>query len=188
MILTFMRMLFLTCWHKLTASEVSLFVMWSVILMSLLLFHDDAEECMCQSPLTGSSFNEDNCTVFCRLKAFLVDTPGWVWIEPCNLTKNRHQAFVAWVNHCDGEGELSKCTQSVKAWITNSHHKNEQSMSFKWHTELLAKCFATLDEDADDHLLDHQKVEKLLKGTQSLDAELVASKAVIMQNCLDQRQ
>ncbi len=71
-------------------------------------FVDDAEECMCQLPLTGPSFDEDNCTVFCRLKAFLVDTPGWAWIEPCNLTENGRQAFMAWANHCNGEGELSK--------------------------------------------------------------------------------
>ena len=100
-------------------------------------FADDAEECMCQLPLTGPSFDEDNCTVFCRLKAFLVDTPGWAWIEPCNSTENGCQAFMAWANHCNGEGELSKCIQLVKAQIANSHCKNEWSMSFEWHMELL---------------------------------------------------
>ena len=125
-------------------------------------FADDAEECMCQLLLTGPSFDEDNCTVFCRLKAFLVNTPGWAWIEPCNSMENGCQAFMAWVNHCNGEGKLSKCTQLAKAWSQLA--RINVSMSFEWHTELLTKSFATLDEDVDEHLSDHQKVEKSLKG------------------------
>ena len=54
-------------------------------------------------------------------------------------------------------------------------------MSFERYTELLTKCFSTLDKDIDEKLSDIQKVNGLLKGIKTQDMELLASKAVISQ-------
>ena len=54
-------------------------------------------------------------------------------------------------------------------------------MWFEHYTELLIKCFSTLDKDMDKKLSDIQKVNALLKGIKTQDMELSASKTVISQ-------
>ena len=55
-------------------------------------------------------------------------------------------------------------------------------MSFKKYTELLTKCFTTLDKDPDERVSAHQKIERLLKGIKTPDTKLLACKAVILQS------
>jgi len=71
-------------------------------------FANEAERRMFQLPLTGEAFNEDNMEVYHMLKSFLVNTAGWTWIKPFDATENRREAVLAWVDHYNGQGELSK--------------------------------------------------------------------------------
>ena len=145
-------------------------------------FADDFERRLYQLPLTGAAFEEDNRKVYHLLKAFLIDTPGWAWIEHYNATEHGRGAFWAWADHYNGQGELSKRTQMAKATLQSLHYKNEWSMSFERYSELLTKVFVSLDKDLDEALSNQQKIEKLLKGINTPDTELTASKAVIMLN------
>ena len=145
-------------------------------------FIDTMEERMFQLPLVGPRFEEDNRVVYRKLKAFLIDTAGWAWIEPFNASEDGRSAFWAWSDHYNGRGEMSKRTALAKARIDSLHYKNERSMSFEKYTEFLTKAFTTLEKDEDERLSNRQKVERLIKGINTGDAELQASKAVIMQN------
>lgn len=147
-------------------------------------FVDEAEEWMYQLPLVSHRFEEDNCNVFQKLQAFLIDMAGWAWIEPFNTTEDGRGAFWAWSNHYNGQGELSKWMSLTKACIESLHYKNKQSMSFEKYVEYLMKAFTTLEKDQDESLSEWQKVEKLLKGINTSNGELQARKAVIMQNYL----
>jgi hypothetical protein len=62
-------------------------------------FAANEEQIMYQFPLTGGSFELDNQAVYWKLKAFLIDSPGWAWIEPHNTAKNGLAAFMAWTAH-----------------------------------------------------------------------------------------
>ncbi len=132
-------------------------------------------------PLTGNAFELDNHTVYRELKAFLINSPGWAWIESYDKTENGRAAFKAWTDHYNGEGELSKRTAIAKAKLEQIHYKNERILSFEKVSEILTKCFNTLYKDPDQRYSDRQKVEKLLKTIQCQDAELVSSKSVIDQ-------
>jgi hypothetical protein len=145
-------------------------------------FVDTREERMYQLALVGPGFDEDIRAVYRLLKSYLINTAGWAWIEPMNSTENGRVTFWAWSNHYNGQGELSKRTSLSKAWVESLHYKNEQSMSFEKYTELLTKCFTTLDKDPDERVSARQKVERLLKGINTSDTELQACKAVISQN------
>jgi hypothetical protein len=57
---------------------------------------------MYQFPLMGSSFQLDNQAVFRKLKAFLINSPGWAWNEPHNAAKNGRAAYMAWTVHHNG--------------------------------------------------------------------------------------
>jgi hypothetical protein len=55
------------------------------------------EQQMYQFPLTVGSFELDNqMVVYHKLKAFLIDSPGWAWIEPHDTAKNGRAAYMAW--------------------------------------------------------------------------------------------
>ena len=89
-------------------------------------------------------FESDNRDVYRKLKAFLINTPEWAWIEPFNGMEDGHQAFRAWSNHYNGEGALSKRTALAKQRLDQLHYKNEKSMTFERYTELMTQCFQML--------------------------------------------
>ena len=144
-------------------------------------FVDTVEERMYQLPLNGPAFEEDNRAVYRKLKSFLIKTPSYAWIESYDSTENGRDAYLTWLEHYNGEGELSKRTAMAKAKIDQAHYKSEKSMSFENYTSVLTKCFTTLSKDEDQAYSDRQKVEKLLKGIKCSDGELIAAKAVIDQ-------
>jgi hypothetical protein len=144
-------------------------------------FATTEEERMYQFPLAGNSFELDNQSVYRKLKAFLIDSPGWAWIEPHDTAENGRAAYMAWTAHYNGEGELSKRTATAKAKLDQLHYKNERSMSFEKCTEIMTKCFNTLHKDPDQRYSDRQKVEKLLKAIKCQEGELLAAKVVVDQ-------
>ena len=144
-------------------------------------FATTEEQQMYQFPLAGNSFELDNQSVYRKLKAFLIDSPGWAWIEPHDTAEDGRAAYMAWTAHYNGEGELSKRTAIAKAKLDQLHYKNERSMSFEKCTEVMTKCFNTLHKDPDQRYSDRQKVEKLLKAIKCQEGELLAAKVVIDQ-------
>lgn len=144
-------------------------------------FATTEEQRMYQFPLAGASFELDNQSVYRKLKAFLIDSPGWAWIEPHDTAEDGRAAYLAWTAHYNGEGELSKRTAFAKAKLDQLHYKNERSMSFEKCTEIMTKCFNTLHKDVDQRYSDRQKVEKLLKIIKCQEGELLAAKVVIDQ-------
>ena len=143
------------------------------------VFADDAERRVYQLPLVGEAFDMDSKSVYRLLKSFLVNTPGWTWIESFDTTENGRGAFLAWADHYNGQGELSKRTAMAKARVKNLFYKNERSLPFEKVTEILSKSFSTLDKDPDERRSGRQKVDKLLAVIQTTDMELVSQKAVI---------
>jgi hypothetical protein len=58
-------------------------------------FTTTEEEQMYQFLLTGGSFELDNQKVYCKLKAFLINSQGWAWIKPNNSAENGMAAYMA---------------------------------------------------------------------------------------------
>jgi hypothetical protein len=136
---------------------------------------------MYQFSLLGPSFELDNQAICRKLKAFLIDSAGWAWIQPHDAEEDRRNAYLAWTAHYNGDGELSKRTAIAKAKLDNLYYRSEQSFTFEKCMEVMTKCFTTLHKDPDQRYSDWQKVEKLLKAVCCTDAELVAAKVQINQ-------
>ena len=49
-------------------------------------FVDDFEERIIQMPINGPEFDSGNCTVYQKLKAFLISTAVYAWIEQFDKT------------------------------------------------------------------------------------------------------
>ena len=146
------------------------------------VYSNTAEERSFQLRLTGAAYEQDNNAVYHKLKTFLIDTAGWAWIESFDSMEDGRSAFLAWSDHYNGPGELSKRTALAKAKLGSLHYKNERSMSFERYIELLTKCYNTLEKDPDQRLSPRQKVETLLRGIATQDTELQGAKSVIDQS------
>ena len=62
------------------------------------------EERMFQLPHTGAAFELNNHQVYQELKTFLINSPGWTWIELHDSAEDGCAAFKAWVGHYNSEG------------------------------------------------------------------------------------
>jgi hypothetical protein len=142
-------------------------------------FESDEQQRMYQIPLNGNAYNLDNASVFRKLKAFLVETPGYTWIESFNASEDGRAAFLAWTTHYKGQGKLSKRTAIAKARLNNLFYKTEQSMSFEHYSRKLKRIFQVLHKDEDERVSPRQQVEYLLKGIKTTDVELIGAKSII---------
>jgi hypothetical protein len=86
------------------------------------------------------------------LKAFLVETPGYTWIESFNSSEDGRAAFLAWTTHYNGQGKLSKHTAIAKAQLNNLFYKTEQSMLFEHYSRKLKRIFQVLHKDKDERV------------------------------------
>jgi hypothetical protein len=145
------------------------------------VFANGEEERMYQLPLAGNSFQLDNQAVYRKLKAFLIDSPGWAWIEPHDSAENGRAAFAAWTGHYNGEGELSKRIALAKMKVESVFYRNERSLNFERATNIMTKCFNTLYKDEEERYTERRKVERLIASIRCEDAELIAAKVVIGQ-------
>jgi hypothetical protein len=89
--------------------------------------------------LAGAAYEMDRTTIYCDLKAYLIDTLGFTWIEAFNATEDRCGAYLAWEAHYNGQGELSKHIALTKMQMDHLYCKSEQSMFFKHYSGKL-KC------------------------------------------------
>jgi hypothetical protein len=80
---------------------------------------------MYQLPLTGKAYSMGNKSVYHLLKSFLINTSGWTWIVPYDTMEYGQSAFLAWTSHCNGQGELLKCTVMAKARISQKSFLQE---------------------------------------------------------------
>ena len=72
------------------------------------IFTDEFEERMFQIPFTGQEYHLYNRTPYEKLKAFLIESAGYAWIERYYHAANGCTAFQEWVDHYNLAGELNK--------------------------------------------------------------------------------
>jgi hypothetical protein len=144
-------------------------------------FETEQQRRMFQIPLNGVAYDQDNATVYRDLKAFNNGTSGETWITDFEATEDGRGAWLAWTNHYNGQGELSKRTQLAKTRLGNLHYKNERSMSFEHYTSQMQKYFQTLDKDPDEKYSERRKVEKLIASFKPDSSDLSSAGVIAMQ-------
>lgn len=144
-------------------------------------FESEQQRRMFQLPLTGVAYDRDNATVFRDLKAMNLNTTGDPWIQPFESTEDGRGAWMAWTDHFNGQGELSKRINLAKTRLGNLHYKSERSMSFELFSARMQKYFQTLDKDPDERKSDRQKVEILVAAFRPESNELASAKVIAIQ-------
>ena len=110
------------------------------------------------------------------LKAACVKSDAWTWIQDYDKTSNGRKAWQALVAHYDGVGELNKRVERAKEEISRLHYKDEKVYPFERYVTKLKENFFVLAKDKDENLTERQRVDILMKGIRSSDANIVAAK------------
>ncbi|KAG7370060.1 hypothetical protein IV203_027806 [Nitzschia inconspicua] len=129
-----------------------------------------------QVTLTGELFEKDNKKLWGLLKAWLVNSASWTWIESYGKTNNGHGAWLAMVDHYNGDGERNKRVQLAKASIETLHYKNEHVYSFETMVSKLKAAFTILEKDPNRRYTPQAQVDHLLDRLQPDNMELIAAK------------
>jgi hypothetical protein len=69
----------------------------------------------------------------CQKVSLLVNMAGWTWIESFDVTasgENGCGAFLAWLDHYNGQGKLLKHTALAKVKIEKLFYRNEGHLVF----------------------------------------------------------
>ena len=89
------------------------------------VFPDVATERMYKIHLSKEAFGEDNRIFLQMLREYLIKPPGWYWIDQFNAMDNGREAFWAWLDHYNGQAELSKRTHLDLYTLKTLHYKKE---------------------------------------------------------------
>ena len=103
------------------------------------VFLDVVTECTCHIRISREVFGEDNQICFWMLKEYLLESPGWDWIEWFNDTENGHEAVGAWSDHYNGQMGLSKRTHLSLTTLKMLRYKKYQSMVFDKYSEITSR-------------------------------------------------
>ena len=81
------------------------------------------------------------------LKEYLINSPGWDWIERFKATENGREVFWYWLDNYNCLENLINMTHLELTTLKTLHYKKEQSMVFDKNSESPTRDFATLDKD-----------------------------------------
>jgi hypothetical protein len=83
------------------------------------------------APLEGTTFEQDNNTVWNILRSFTIGTPAWERIRQLDGSSNGRQGMIRLCSHYDGPDKRRARINEAKAIIEKLHYKGEGYMIFE---------------------------------------------------------
>jgi hypothetical protein len=77
---------------------------------------------MYQMPLAREAYEIIQTTLYHDLKAYLIDTLGFTWIEAFDATEDGCGAYLAWEAHYNRQGELNKHMALAKTQLDHLYY------------------------------------------------------------------
>ena len=126
----------------------------------------DVEKLIWSAPHSGPAFEADTKQVYMFLKACVLDTVAWPWMQSKDSTHDGKKCMAVLREHYDGPGMVQMRMTTARAAITSAHYKNERAMAFDTYLAILNSAFQTLEEAGESHS-EKEKVQILLNGIRS---------------------
>ena len=145
-------------------------------------YDDDEQRRLYEMPLTGTNYKHDNRLVYGMLKAACIRTDAWIWIQTCDTTYNGRKAWLALVEHYDGDSELGKRVHRAKHEIEDLHYKDERVLPFDRYATKMKEAFYVLNKDKDEKMSEKRQVQAILNGITSQDPAIVAAKTNVFKD------
>jgi hypothetical protein len=99
------------------------------------------------TPLVGAEFEEDNGRVFDLLKSWTVNGPAWTWMRSQNAIRNGRQAWLAIVNHFEGEAQRDRVKDNAYAAIAVARYYGERKrFTFETYVTIHQDAYSDLEQ------------------------------------------
>ena len=147
-------------------------------------FRDEQERKLHQYPHRGNVYMTDNRRVAQLLKASTLTTDAYVYIERELEAMNGRKAWLALVDHYDGDGEREKRTSKAQADLKALHYRgNELVFPFETFSTKFLKALNVLNKSQNHIIAPGAQVDMLMQKMSGVSntaiqasMELVASK------------
>jgi hypothetical protein len=120
------------------------------------------------TPLVGTEFKEDNGRVFDLLKSWTVNGPAWTWMRSQNAIRNGRQAWLAIVNHFEGEAQRDRVKDNAYAAIAVARYYGERKrFTFETYVTIHQDAYSDLEQYG-EIISEEKRVRDLLTNIKDL--------------------
>jgi len=97
------------------------------------------------TPLQGIEFEDDNGRVFDLLKSWTINGHAWTWMRAFNSTRNGRSAWLALINHFEGDAQRDRVKDQAYASIAAAKYYGERKkFSFETYVTIHQDAYADL--------------------------------------------
>jgi hypothetical protein len=132
------------------------------------------------TPHQGLEYDTDNGRVFDHLKSWTLNGPVWTWIRSYNSTRDGRAAWMALLDHYEGDAQRDRVKDAAYAAITQArYHGDRKRFSFETYITIHQDAYEDLEQYGQVVSAD-KRVRDLLQGIK--DPKANAAKETILAN------
>jgi hypothetical protein len=132
------------------------------------------------TPLMGIEFEEDNGCVFDQLKSWTINGPAWTWMRAYNSIRDRRRAWLALVNHFEGDAQRDRVKDQAYAAIAAAkYYGKKKYFTFEMYITIHLDAYADLEQYG-EVISDENQVRDLLSNIKDNCPAANAAKGTIL--------
>ena len=109
------------------------------------LYTTQQEQSIVLAPLQGTAYNRDNMQVYGLIKQLVLEGPGRSYILPYDNTADGHSAWMALVNHFEGDGFHNRNVEDAYRTLEHLFYEGERKgFNFEKFIERHMECYLEL--------------------------------------------
>jgi hypothetical protein len=132
------------------------------------------------TPLAGPEFDEDNGKVFDLLKSWTINGPAWTWMRAFNATRNGRQAWLALVNHFEGDAQRDRVKDAAYVAIAAAcYYGDKKKFTFEMYVTIHQDAYSNLEQYR-EIISEEKRVQDLLTNIKDNSPAANAAKGTIL--------
>jgi hypothetical protein len=132
------------------------------------------------TPLMGAAYEEDNRKVFDLLKSWTINGLAWTWMRAHNATRNGRLAWLALVDHFEGDAQRDHVKDAAYASIAAArYYGDKKKFTFETYVSIHQEAYADLEQYG-EVISEEKRVRDLLTNIKDNSAAANAAKGTIL--------
>jgi hypothetical protein len=100
--------------------------------------------------LAGPEVDEDNGKVFDLLKSWTINGPAWTWMRAFSATRNGRQAWLALVDHFEGDAQHDRVMDAAYAAIAAARYcSDKKKFTFETYVTIHQDAYSNMEQYGD---------------------------------------
>lgn len=144
------------------------------------VFQSEHHRLIAITPLQGLEYEEDNGRVFDLLKSWTINSHAWTWMRAYNNVRNGRQAWLALVQHFEGDAQRDRVKDQAYTSIASAKYYGEKKrFTFETYVTIHQYAYADLEQSG-EIILEEKRVRDLLSNIKDNSPAANAAKGTIL--------